>query len=190
MVPEIFEPVTVPDTAKFAPENVRLAESINLPPVLIYGTRPLVKPETARSEMVVVAKVEVPVNERLPVPAMLAKVEVAVNVGAAEKTKLPEPVVPVTDEARLAAVMVLTKLLVPSVATRREPVRPAKLMVPEEEKPVNPEPAPAPEISQVLELKMMLSPPSPIVKAPVVVKVPLALLEPIEPPMMLIVSAT
>ena len=57
LVPEIFEPVTVPDTAKFAPENVRLAESINLPPVLIYGIRPLVRPETAR--FVVVALVDV-----------------------------------------------------------------------------------------------------------------------------------
>ena len=46
------------------------------------------------------------------------------NVGEVSKTKLPVPVVPVTEESRLAAVIVETRTLEPSVATRREAVRP------------------------------------------------------------------
>ena len=147
-------------------------------------------PEAVRVERVVVARVEVPVTARVPELVVFANAAVPVKVGAPENTKSPEPVVPVTDEARLAAVMVETKLELPSVVTNREPVRPEKLIVPDEENPVNPEPTPAPLMSQVLELKMMLSPPSPMVRAPVVVRVPLALLEPMLPPMIEMVSAT
>ncbi len=49
---------------------------------------------------------------------------VPVNVGDAEKTKFPVPVVPVTEDARFAAVIVEVRFDEPSVATRRDAVRP------------------------------------------------------------------
>ena len=58
-----------------------------------------------------------------------------VRVGEVANTKLPVPVVPVTEAARLAEEMVVARLEEPSVATRREAVRSEKVMVPEEETP-------------------------------------------------------
>src|SRR3989344_5164844 len=57
-------------------------------------------------------------------------VERPVNVGEALKTRLPVPVVPVTDERRLAAEIVETRTLLPSVATRREAVRLERVVAP------------------------------------------------------------
>src|SRR5690606_16173270 len=81
--------------------------------------------------------VEVALVKAASVAVRSANVAVPVNVGDSLNTRLPVPVVPVTDEARLAAVMVLVRFFEPSVATRREAVRPevvpgAAAMAPEE----------------------------------------------------------
>ena len=67
---------------------------------------------------------------RSGVVALVVKVGV-VSVGELENTKFPAvPVVPETDDSRFAAVMVETRFFEPSVATRREAVRPPKFTVP------------------------------------------------------------
>jgi hypothetical protein len=97
---------------------------------------------------------------------------VPVRVGEAEKTKLPAvPVSSVTERAKLAEDIELTKFLEASVATNLEAVNPEKLMVPEEVIPVSPEATPAAVTSQTLELIVTLSPLSPRVTTPLAVRV-------------------
>ncbi len=69
----------------------------------------------------------------VPLFDMATEVRVPVKVGEAESTKFPVPVELVTSEidaTRLARVMVEVKFFEPSVATRREAVRPVTLRVP------------------------------------------------------------
>ena len=67
---------------------------------------------------------------------------------------------------------------------------PDKVMCPEEVRAVTPVMAPPELTSQLLELITMASPPSPMVRVPVVVKVPEMLLEPMVPPDTVRASAT
>ena len=88
--------VEVPDTPRFkvarrVPSKVRLVESVTRPPVVINGTRPLVRPEIAKVVVVALVVVAFVVLE-------FAKILVPVNVGAADRTKLPVPVMPVTSD--------------------------------------------------------------------------------------------
>lgn len=90
----------------------------------------------------------------LPEAVMAAAFTVPLKVGLALKTRLPVPVVPVTDEAKLAAVMVLVKAPPVVVATKRSGVRPLKVIVPEEVRPVS-----DPSVPAMVELPVMVAPP-------------------------------
>ena len=94
----------------------------------------MVEPKTKRSEVVVAPPKMVRPVLNVPPPIVevalamrLEKLAVPVKEGEMEKTRLPVPVVPVTEESKLAAVIVETKFLEASVATRREAVRPETL---------------------------------------------------------------
>lgn len=80
------------------------------------------------------------------------------KVGEVSKTKLPVPVVPVTEASRLAEVIVDTKFFETSVATNLEAERPEILIVPEEESPVKPESAPPEERIAVGVLMKLVKP--------------------------------
>ena len=131
---------------------------------------------------------KVPAMVELPVTVMPPEETVkVVTVGPVAKTRFPVPVVPVTEERRLAAVMVETRFFEASVATNCEAVSPEKLMVPEEVMPATPLMTPL-VTSQVLLFMSILSSPSPMVRVPVVVNVPEILLELMVPPERVIVS--
>jgi hypothetical protein len=66
-----------------------------------------------------------------PEAVIAAALTVPVNVGEAENTRFPVPVVPVTDERRLAAVIVDTRFFEASVATSLDAVRFEPVMFPE-----------------------------------------------------------
>ena len=106
---EVPTNVDVPDTPRFSvarrvPSKVRLVLSINRPPAVIKGTRPVVSPRIAR--LVVVALVTVAL-----VPIMFAKLVVPVNVGAADNTKLPVPVTPATSVKIVSSWAMVVKAL-------------------------------------------------------------------------------
>ena len=92
-----------------------------------------------------------------------------------------------TDEE---AAVVVAKVEVPDTATVPEKVPMAALRVPVVVKPVKPLPTPAPLMSQMLESNTILSPLSPMVRVPVVVRVPLMLFEPMVPPLIVRMSET
>ena len=90
----------------------------------------MVEPKTKRSEVVVAPPKMVRPVLNVPPPIVevalamrLEKLAVPVKEGEMEKTRLPVPVVPVTEESKLAAVMVDARFLDASVTTRREAVR-------------------------------------------------------------------
>ena len=85
-------------------------------------------------------------------------------VGELPKTTDPEPVSSDNEAARSADAPLVTKFFEASVNTALEAVNPEKLIVPDEEIPVAPVIAPAPEISKVAESKI-LSQPNPTFKA-------------------------
>ena len=81
---------------RLVPSYVRLALSISLPPVVRYGTRPLVRDAIAK--LVVVALVIVAL-----VPIKSAKLVVLVNVGPLENTAKPPPAEPVSSDKSAAS---------------------------------------------------------------------------------------
>jgi hypothetical protein len=83
----------------------------------------------------------------VPEAVKLAASAVPVKVGEALKTRLPVPVVPVTDERRLAAVIVLVRAPPVVVVTRRSGVRPGKVTVP----------VPAVRVEVLVRLKLLFT---------------------------------
>lgn len=84
------------------PLNVKLAESVSRPPVVINGTRPEVSPEIAKVVVVALVVVALVVLE-------LAKILVPVNVGEIDNTKLPVPVLPVTSDSSASSWAMVVK---------------------------------------------------------------------------------
>ena len=116
--------------APVAEEKFKMAESADKTRlvfwmVVVPVVAPTVKAVASPPKLMVVA---VALKILKVVEAVL--IELVKN-GAVAKTKLPEPVVPVTEERRLAEVIVLVTLLEPSVANNREAVDDARLTVPE-----------------------------------------------------------
>ena len=83
----------------------------------------------------------------------------------------PDPVSSETESAALAEEILLVSCPPVVVATNLSAVKPEKVIVPEEEMPVNPEATPAVEISQEVELTATVFDPPPILIAPVEVPV-------------------
>ena len=78
------------------------------------------------------AVLAVTLPEKRLVEVALASVVLPVKVGEAESTRLPVPVEPVTsetEETKLASVIVETRFLLVSVATKRLALRPERLRV-------------------------------------------------------------
>ncbi len=89
-------------TARREPSKVKFAESTTRPPVVANSARPDVSEEMA--SCVVVAFVVVALVE-----LEFAKIVVPVNVGAAERTKLPVPVTPVTSVRMVSSCEMVVK---------------------------------------------------------------------------------
>lgn len=144
-------PVATPITGVV---KVGLVCTTNVVPVPVWAAMEVALPTEVMGPVRLALVVTFPAVNPEAVPVTLVMTPEAgvpragvIKVGEVPKTKLPVPVVPVTEEARLAEVMVVARLEDPSVATRRFAVSPEKVMVPEEETPVAPVMAPAPVIS-------------------------------------------
>ena len=83
-------------TVRRVPSNAKLLESMSRPPVVRYGTRPVVKPEIARLVVVALVVVEL-------VPLAFAKRSVPVKVGLFENTARPPPAEPVSSVNKAAS---------------------------------------------------------------------------------------
>lgn len=106
---------------------------------------------------------------RVPELVVFANEARPVKVGDAESTRLVVPVDPDTSESdatRLARVRVDVRFFEPSVATRRDAVRPEKFTVPDDVTPVSPVSVPA-----MVELPVIAAPPEETVSAPPIVAV-------------------
>ena len=136
---------------------------------------------------------ETSVSIRAPPPVILsppANVDVADDPEATKFKAVSCPVV-VSSASFLKNESSMKELEIDDVAERTPEIacttpseRPESVMVPLEVSAVSPERAPPEEISQFEVLKVMVSPPSPMVRAPVVVSVPEMLFDPMVPPEM------
>ena len=147
------EPAVV--RVRFPFEEVVMVASPPLPMAATTPEAPKLRAVAAPAKLRVVAVVLNTLNEEESV------ITEVVKVGEVPNTRRPEPVSSSTDKARLALEMELANCPPVVVVTNLSGVRPLKVMVPLEEKPVKPLPTPAPVMFQVSESTTILSPLSP-----------------------------
>lgn len=158
MVPEILAPVTLPVQAMLpvAPSTVQPVAAeppARLMDVALTPPGPMFKVVAAPPKLTVVAVVLI--KSKLTEPVVIE----AAKLGEVPKTRAPDPVSSVTDAARLADEIDVASCPPVVVATSLSGIKPEKVIVPDEVKPVKPVNVPA-----MVELPVMLAPPVVTVK--------------------------